>query len=51
MKEGNFIQEWQNVYEDSKDNIEEVDVSAGIASVLAIKDEEELVCYHFSLFI
>jgi len=42
LKEGNFVQEWLEVYENFKDSIEEVDVSIGIASVLAIKDEEEL---------
>ncbi|CAI2162795.1 3619_t:CDS:10 [Funneliformis geosporum] len=42
LKEGNFVQEWQEVYEDLKADIEEVDVSAGIASVLAIKDDDEL---------
>ncbi|CAG8585817.1 6383_t:CDS:10 [Funneliformis mosseae] len=42
LKEGHFVQEWQEVYEDLKADIEEVDVSAGIASVLAIKDDDEL---------
>jgi nucleosome binding factor SPN SPT16 subunit len=45
LKEGKFVQEWSEVYENFKDNIEEVDVSSGIASVLATKDEEELVCH------
>jgi nucleosome binding factor SPN SPT16 subunit len=44
LKEGNFVQEWSEVYKNFKDKIEEVDVSTGIASVLAVKDEEELVC-------
>ncbi|CAB4485087.1 unnamed protein product [Rhizophagus irregularis] len=42
LKEGNFVQEWSEVYKNFKDKIEEVDVSAGVASVLAVKDEEEL---------
>lgn len=38
------MQEWSEVYKNFKDKIEEVDVSTGVASVLAVKDEEELVC-------
>ena len=39
------MQGWTEVYENFKDNIEEVDASIGIASVLATKDEDELVCH------
>lgn len=40
---GKIIDEWKKALENSNKKIEEVDVSAGIASVLAVKDEEEVV--------
>ncbi|CAG8786131.1 8461_t:CDS:10, partial [Gigaspora margarita] len=39
---GNFVQEWQNVYNKFNQNFEEVDIASGIAAVLAIKDDDEL---------
>ncbi|CAG8606166.1 18012_t:CDS:10, partial [Racocetra fulgida] len=39
---GNFVQEWQNVYKNFKQDFEEADIASGIAYVLAIKDDEEL---------
>ncbi|CAG8535911.1 12681_t:CDS:10 [Ambispora leptoticha] len=40
---GSFLEEWQKVYENIKSDIQEVDVSAGVASSLSIKDEDELL--------
>ncbi|RUS30293.1 hypothetical protein BC938DRAFT_479592 [Jimgerdemannia flammicorona] len=39
---GKIIDEWKKALESADKKIEEVDVSAGIASVLAIKDDEEV---------
>ncbi|RHZ49171.1 hypothetical protein Glove_529g41 [Diversispora epigaea] len=39
---GKFYDEWLNVFDQHKDNLEEVDISSGIATALAVKDEEEL---------
>ncbi|CAG8451663.1 423_t:CDS:10 [Paraglomus brasilianum] len=38
---GTFVQDWQAVYESNKSNFHEVDVSLRLASLLAIKDEDE----------
>ncbi|CAG8546885.1 17200_t:CDS:10, partial [Cetraspora pellucida] len=39
---GNFVQEWQNAYNNFKQDFEEVDIAPGIAYVLAVKDDDEL---------
>ncbi|KAG9301417.1 hypothetical protein G9A89_018089 [Geosiphon pyriformis] len=39
---GGFIEDWNKVYDEIKTDLVEVDVSSGVASSLAIKDEDEL---------
>ncbi|BFZ61011.1 FACT complex subunit spt16 [Saitoella coloradoensis] len=40
--QGKFVTEWQKVYNPKDLDVDEVDVSAGMASVVAVKDEQEL---------
>ena len=44
---GKWINEWKAAYEPVQFEIEELDVSAGVATVLAVKDESEIVLSHF----
>lgn len=40
---GKFVTEWNAVTAASKIKLEEVDVATGVATLLAVKDEQELV--------
>jgi nucleosome binding factor SPN SPT16 subunit len=40
---GKFMTEWEEVYNKVKPNLEELDVSPGIALGMSIKDEDEQV--------
>lgn len=40
---GKFVTEWNAITSASGTKLEEVDVAAGVASLLAVKDEQELV--------
>ena len=40
---GNFAAAWKAALEGSTKPLENIDISAGVAEVLAIKDDEELV--------
>jgi nucleosome binding factor SPN SPT16 subunit len=40
---GKFVQEWTAVLAGSGKDIKEVDVGAGVSTLLAVKDAEELV--------
>ncbi|KAG0299854.1 FACT complex subunit spt16, partial [Dissophora globulifera] len=42
VQEGSFVEGWKAALERSQKTIESVDVSAGVAEVFAIKDDEEL---------
>ena len=43
---GPFIDEWKKIYGDISKQIEEVDIAPALsAAALAVKDENELVCY------
>lgn len=41
--QGKFVAEWTNVFNSSGKDIKEIDVAAGLSSLLAVKDSEELV--------
>jgi FACT complex subunit SPT16 len=41
--QGKFMAEWGDAYKSAKSDLEEIDVSAGIAMALSVKDEEEQV--------
>ncbi|GJN94764.1 hypothetical protein Rhopal_007856-T1 [Rhodotorula paludigena] len=40
--QGKFVAEWTNVFNSSGKDIKEIDVAAGLSSLLAVKDSEEL---------
>lgn len=37
--------EWEDVYKTVKSELEEEDVSPGIAMAMSVKDEDEQVCF------
>ena len=41
--QGKFMTEWEDVYSKVKPDLEEFDVSSGIAMAMSVKDEEEQV--------
>ena len=40
---GKFVTEWNAATDASKTKLQEVDVAAGVATLLAVKDEQEIV--------
>ena len=47
---GKFVQEWQKVLAGAEADLKEVDVAVGVSTLLAVKDNEELVRRFFTLF-
>jgi nucleosome binding factor SPN SPT16 subunit len=44
-QEGPFVDDWEQVYREFKNDLEEVDISPALsAAAFAVKDEKELVC-------
>lgn len=47
---GKFVQEWQKVLAGAEADLKEVDVAVGVSTLLAVKDNEELVRRFSTLF-
>jgi nucleosome binding factor SPN SPT16 subunit len=41
--QGKFITDWEEIYNPVKKDLEEVDVSPGMAMILSVKDDDEKV--------